>query len=198
MFCWPLTYVRMSQPQLSVGLLSLEPASPLPPHPTPLGGYRAPAWDPWVKRQIRTGYLFHMWSCKWFHVPLSFSPTLCFLPLALLYYFLMECTLPLTFLSVPWMWVLFATSQVRLFSCFLSEASSPILTQSLDLSTGPLCVPRLLNRSRGHQVAENGTPRRLLRRTRLFRERDERSWVPKTNICPTWRSLSSLFSAVSL
>ena len=94
--------------------------------------------------------------------------------------------------------LLFATSQVRLFSFLLSDASSPFLTQSLDLSTGPVCVPRLLNHSHGHQVAENRTPRCFLRKTRLSRERDGRSWVPRTNICPTWRSLSSLFSAVSL
>ena len=94
--------------------------------------------------------------------------------------------------------VLFATSRVRLFSFHLSDASSPSLTQTLDLSSGPLCVPRLLNRSRGHRAAENGTPKRFLRKTRLTRYIDGRSWVSKANICPSWGSVSSLFSTVSL
>ena len=38
--------------------LPLEPPSHLPPHPTPLGCYRALVWDPWVIREIPIGYIF--------------------------------------------------------------------------------------------------------------------------------------------
>ena len=34
---------------------------PIPPHPTPLGCYRAPVRIPWVTQQIPIGYLFYIW-----------------------------------------------------------------------------------------------------------------------------------------
>ena len=40
-------------------LLNLPPIPP--PHPTPLGCYRAPVWVPWVTQQIPIGYLFYIW-----------------------------------------------------------------------------------------------------------------------------------------
>ena len=33
----------------------------LPPHPTPLGWYRAPVWVSWAIQQIPIGYLFYIW-----------------------------------------------------------------------------------------------------------------------------------------
>jgi len=33
---------------------------PSPPHPTPLGWYRAPVWVSWVIQQIPLGYLFYI------------------------------------------------------------------------------------------------------------------------------------------
>ena len=38
--------------------LPLEPPSHLPPHPTPLGWYRAPVWVSWAMQQILIGCLF--------------------------------------------------------------------------------------------------------------------------------------------
>ena len=40
--CWFLPYINMSQPQVQMCPLPAESPSPLPPHPTPLGCYRAP------------------------------------------------------------------------------------------------------------------------------------------------------------
>ena len=41
--------------------LPLEPPSHLPPHPTPLGCYRALVWVLWDTQQIPLGYLFYIW-----------------------------------------------------------------------------------------------------------------------------------------
>ena len=38
-----------------------EPPSHLPPHPTPLGWYRAPVWVSWAIQQIPISYLFYTW-----------------------------------------------------------------------------------------------------------------------------------------
>ena len=40
----------------SLHFLPLEPPPHRPPHPTPLGCYRAPAWVPWVIQQIPIGF----------------------------------------------------------------------------------------------------------------------------------------------
>ena len=36
----------------------------LSPHSTPLGWYRTPVWVSWAIQQIPVGYLFYIWSCK--------------------------------------------------------------------------------------------------------------------------------------
>ena len=38
-----------------------ETPSHLPPHPTPLGWYRAPVWVAWAIQQIPVGYVFYIW-----------------------------------------------------------------------------------------------------------------------------------------
>jgi len=48
----------MNQSQVYICSLPLEPPSQPPPHPTPLGCYRAPVLVPCVIQQIPTGYLF--------------------------------------------------------------------------------------------------------------------------------------------
>ena len=55
--CLFLPNITMNQPQVHLCLLPLEPPSHLPPHPTPLGCYRALVWVPWNIQQIPTGYL---------------------------------------------------------------------------------------------------------------------------------------------
>ena len=55
--CLFLPNITMNQPQVHMCPLPLEPPSHLPPHPTPLGCYRALVWVPWNIQQIPTGYL---------------------------------------------------------------------------------------------------------------------------------------------
>ena len=40
-------------------LLHLPPSHP--PHPTPLGGHKAPSWSPCAMRLLPTSYLFYIW-----------------------------------------------------------------------------------------------------------------------------------------
>ena len=47
----------------------------LPPHPTPLGWYRAPVKVSWTIEQIPVGCLFYIWQCK-FPCSLSIHLTL--------------------------------------------------------------------------------------------------------------------------
>ena len=81
--CWFLPYINMNQPQVHTCPLPAESPSPLPPHPTPLGCYRAPVWAPRVTQQIPTDCLFHIWWWRMFPRspprpprPLSIRPAL--------------------------------------------------------------------------------------------------------------------------
>ena len=47
-FCCFLPYINMNQPSVYISPLPLEPRSPLPPHPTPLGCHRAPGGVPCI------------------------------------------------------------------------------------------------------------------------------------------------------
>ena len=60
-FCCSLSNLNMNQPQVYIYPLPFEPPSHLPPHPTPLGWYRAPVWVSWAIQQIPVGYLFCIW-----------------------------------------------------------------------------------------------------------------------------------------
>ena len=62
-FCCFLSNLNMNQPQVYIYPLPLDPPSYLPPHPSPLGWYRA-LFVPWAIQQIPVGYLFYIWWCK--------------------------------------------------------------------------------------------------------------------------------------
>ena len=51
-FCCFLSNLNMNQPQVYIYPLPSDPPSHLPPHPTPLGWYRAPVWISWARQQI--------------------------------------------------------------------------------------------------------------------------------------------------
>ena len=86
-FCC-LPNLNMNQPQVYINVLPLDPLSHLPPHPTPLGWYRAPVWVSWATQQIPIGYLFYIW---WWKFPCySFHTSHPLLPSPLYYYFLKE------------------------------------------------------------------------------------------------------------
>ena len=70
--CWFLPYINMNQPQVYIYPLPFETPSHLPPHPTPLGWYRAPVWVSWAMQQIPIAYLFYIWQAKIFEN--SFTP----------------------------------------------------------------------------------------------------------------------------
>ena len=56
--------VPLPSPESAIGIhipLPFETPSHLPPHPTPLGWYRAPVWVSWSIQQIPIGYLFYIW-----------------------------------------------------------------------------------------------------------------------------------------
>ena len=63
-FCCFLSNLNMNQPSVYSYPILFEPPSVLPPHPSPLGWYRALVWVSWAMQQIPIGYLFYMWKCK--------------------------------------------------------------------------------------------------------------------------------------
>ena len=71
-FCQTSTWISHKYTYIP---LPFEPPSHLPPHPTPLGWYRAPVWVFWALQQVPTGYLFYIWWYS-FHVTLSIHLTL--------------------------------------------------------------------------------------------------------------------------
>ena len=74
--CWFLPYVNMNQSQVYACPLPLEPLSYFPPHPIPLGCYRAPARVPWVIQQVPIDYVFCVRRRIRLHVTFSICPTL--------------------------------------------------------------------------------------------------------------------------
>ena len=77
-FCQTWTWISHRYTYIS-SLLNLPPH--FPPHPTPLGWYRAPVWVSWAIQQIHIGFLFYIWQCKFpcysfFYVILSIHLTL--------------------------------------------------------------------------------------------------------------------------
>ena len=59
-FCHTSTWISHRYTLCSLPLKHL---SHLPPHPIPLGCYRALVWIPWVIQQISIGYRFYTWKC---------------------------------------------------------------------------------------------------------------------------------------
>ena len=67
--CWFLPYITLSQPQVFICLLLLEPPSHLPLHPNPLGCNRALVCDPWVSSKFPLGIYF---TCGNVHIFMLF------------------------------------------------------------------------------------------------------------------------------
>ena len=81
MVCQFLLYNKVNQlyiyicPHVS-SLLHLPPSHP--PHPTPLGGHKAPSWSPCAMRLLPTSDLFYVWSRIYVHAMARFYPGVAF------------------------------------------------------------------------------------------------------------------------
>ena len=79
-----LSNLNKNQPHIYIYPLPFEPPSHLPPHPTPLGSYRAPVWVSLVIQHIPVGYFtysninchatlsIHLTLASPLHIPLIF------------------------------------------------------------------------------------------------------------------------------
>jgi len=74
-FCCFLSNLSMNQPQVYTYPLPFKPPSHLPPHPTPLGWYRAPVWVSWAIQQFLVAIYFTHGNVS-FRVTLSVHLTL--------------------------------------------------------------------------------------------------------------------------
>ena len=74
-YCF-LSNLPMNQPEVYIYPLSFEFDSYLPPHPTPLGWYRAPVWVSWALQQIHLSAIYFTYGNVSFPVTLSIRLTL--------------------------------------------------------------------------------------------------------------------------